>query len=167
MTTQERSDASEAPVFSPAAEERFQRTVAKYPNRRAALLPTLYIAQEDFGYLSVPVMEYVASRLELPPSKVLQVATFYTMYYKKPHGKYHIEVCTSVPCCMMGGYGVVRQLEEKLGIKAGETTPDGRFTLTEAECLAGCGHAPLLQVNGRYHERLTPERIDALIDELP
>ena len=167
MSTEPMNDgAGEAVAFSPEAEARFETTIAKYPNRRAALLPVLYIAQEDFGFLSVPVMEYVAERLELPPSKVLQVATFYTMYYKKPHGTYHIEVCTSVPCCMMGGYGVVRHLEEKLDIRVGETTPDGRFTLTEAECLAGCGHAPLMQINGRYHERLTPERIDEILDDL-
>ena len=141
--------------------------MAKYPNKRAALLPTLYIAQREFGYLSTTAMEYVAERLELPPSKVLQVATFYTMYYKRPFGRYHIEVCTSVPCCMMGGYAVVRHLQEKLGVQAGERTADGKFTFTEAECLAGCGHAPLMQINGRYHENLTPEKIDAILDQLP
>ncbi|TVR02931.1 MAG: NADH-quinone oxidoreductase subunit NuoE [Deltaproteobacteria bacterium] len=166
MSTETRSETSEPLAFSPGAEERFQRVLGKYPNTRAALLPSLYLAQEDFGYLSVQAMEYVAERLALPPSKVLQVATFYTMYYKKPHGTHHIEVCTSVPCCMMGGYGVVRHLEGKLGIGVGETTPDGRFTLTEAECLAGCGHAPLMQINGRYHEHLTPERIDEILDGL-
>lgn len=156
----------EAVTFLPEVEARFQKTLSKYPNKRAALLPTLYLAQEQFGYLTPEVMNYVAERLEVPPSKVLQVATFYTMFYKRPHGRYHIEVCTSVPCCMMGGYGVVRHLEEKLGISPGETTPDRKFTVTEAECLAGCGHAPLMQINGYYYENLTPERIDAILDGL-
>ncbi|MFT4703509.1 MAG: NADH-quinone oxidoreductase E subunit [Bradymonadia bacterium] len=153
-------------TFGPDAEAEFESTLAKYPNKRAALLPVLYIAQREFKYLSPQAMEYVAERLELPPSKVLQVATFYTMYYKRPHGRHHIEVCTSVPCCMMGGYEVMRQLKERLGVEPGEVTPDGKFTYAEAECLAGCGHAPLMQINSRYHENLTPERIDAILADL-
>lgn len=157
---------STPPRFSEAAEKQLQRTVAKYPNARAALLPALRLAQEEFGYLSVDVMNYVAERLELPASKVLQVATFYTMFFKRPHGRFHIEVCTSVPCCMMGGYDLLRKLEQKLGIKPGQVTPDGRFSFAEAECLAGCGRAPLCQVNSEYHEFLTPEALDALVDSL-
>jgi NADH-quinone oxidoreductase subunit E len=167
MATETTHDHTGPLAFSAEGEAEFAKTLAKYPNKRAALLPTLYIAQREFGYLSTTAMEYVAERLELPPSKVLQVATFYTMYYKRPFGRYHIEVCTSVPCCMMGGYSVVRHLQEKLGVEAGERTPDGKFTFTEAECLAGCGHAPLMQINGRYHENLTPEKIDAILDQLP
>lgn len=159
---------TQAPLrFSEAGEAEFQKTLGKYPNKRAALLPVLYIAQREFSYLSNEAMEYVAKRLELPPSKVLQVATFYTMYFKRQHGRHHIEVCTSVPCCMMGGYGVMRHLKERLGVEPGEVTPDGKFSYAEAECLAACGHAPLLQVNSKYHENLTPEAIDALLDELP
>jgi len=153
-------------VFSAETEERFAATLKKYPNARAALIPVLYLAQEQFGYLSVPVMEYVATRLDLPPSKVLQVATFYTMFHKKPCGKYHIEVCTSVPCCMMGGYRLLRSLEERLGIQAGEVTADRRFSLAEAECLAGCGHAPLMQINSMYYENLTDDQLDAIFDGL-
>lgn len=165
MTTQSQP-AFETIAFLPEVEERFQKTLAKYPTTRAALLPALYLAQEQFGYLTPQVMEYVAGRLDMPPSKVLQVATFYTMYYKRPHGKYHLEVCTSVPCCMMGGYEVVRTLENKLGIKPGETTQDKKFTVTESECLASCGHAPLMQINGYLYTNLTPERIDELLDGL-
>ncbi len=166
MSTETAQETTRPLAFSPSGEEKLQKTLAKYPTARAALLPTLYIAQQEFGYLSVEAMEYVASRLELPPSKVLQVATFYTMFYKRPHGKHHIEVCTSVPCCMMGGYSVVRHLEEKLGVQPGEITPDKKFSFAEAECLAGCGHAPLMQVNGRYHEHLTPKKIDEILDGL-
>ena len=152
------------PGFDAATEAQFQDICSRYPNTRAALLPVLYLIQETRGYLSPASMEYVAQRLDLPPAKVLQVATFYTMFHKKPAGTYHIEVCTSVPCCMMGGYGVLHQLEQKLGIKAGEVTADRKFSLQEAECLAGCGHAPLMQINSTYFEHLTPERIDEILD---
>lgn len=154
-------------VFSAEADATFQDILRRYPNVRAALLPVLHLAQEQFGYLSVDVMTYVAERLELPPSKVLQVATFYTMFKKRPSGRYHIEVCTSVPCCMMGGYSIVRMLEEKLGIQCGETTADRRFSLAQSECLAACGNAPVLQVDSVYYEKLTPELIDEILEHLP
>lgn len=166
MTTEATAQEANEPAFSSDAEARFAEIVRRYPNYRAALIPVLRLAQEEFGYLSVPVMEYVAERLELPPSKVLQVATFYTMFKKRPSGKYHIEVCTSVPCCMMGGYGILRHLEKKLGVHAGETTTDGRFLVTEAECLAACGNAPLIQIDSVYYEKLTPEILDEIIDNL-
>lgn len=153
--------------FSADAEETYQDILRRYPNTRAALLPVLFLAQEQFGYLSVDVMNYVAERMDMPPSKVLQVATFYTMFKKRPAGKYHVEVCTSVPCCMMGGYNVLRLVEEKLGIQCGETTPDRRFSLGQSECLAACGNGPVLQVDSIYYERLTPEMIDELFDNLP
>lgn len=166
MSTDAAATAGTPVSFDAGAEAQFAKIVARYPERRAALIPVLHLAQESFGYLSVEAMEYVADRLDLPRGKVLQVATFYTMFHKKPAGTYHIEVCTSVPCCMMGGYGVLRHLEAKLGIKQGETTPDGRFSLAQAECLAGCGYAPLMQINSEYHERLTPEEIDRILDSL-
>lgn len=153
--------------FSAEAEASYNDILRRYPNTRAALLPVLFLAQEQFGYLSVPVMNYVAEKMELPPSKVLQVATFYTMFKKRPAGQYHIEVCTSVPCCMMGGYNILRIVEEKLGIKSGETTPDKRFSLAQSECLAACGNGPVLQVDSIYYERLTPELIDEILENLP
>ncbi len=167
MASEANSTRSGTMTFSAVAEAEFARIVSKYPNKRAALIPVLRLAQDEFEYLSVNAMEYVAERLELPPSKVLQVATFYTMFKKRPGGTYHIEVCTSVPCCMMGGYSILRYLEQKLGITVGETTPDRRFTITEAECLAACGRAPLIQVNSEYYEFLTPERIDEILANLP
>lgn len=153
--------------FSAEAEASYDDILRRYPNTRAALLPVLFLAQEQFGYLSVPVMNYVAEKMEMPPSKVLQVATFYTMFKKRPSGQYHIEVCTSVPCCMMGGYNILRIVEEKLGIKSGETTPDKRFSLAQSECLAACGNGPVLQVDSIYYERLTPELIDEILENLP
>lgn len=167
MSTQTQQEKAPELHFSAEAEDEFDNIVSKYPTKRAALIPALYLAQREFEYLSVPAMEYIAERLELPPSKVLQVATFYTMFKKKPGGRYHIEVCTSVPCCNMGGYEILRHLEEKLGIKAGETTPDKKFTVTEAECLAACGLAPLVQIDSLYYENLTTDILDEIIDELP
>ena len=149
--------------FDAATEVQFQDILSRYPNLRAALLPSLFLIQEVSGYLSPAALEYIAGRLDLPAGKVLQVATFYTMFHKKPAGRHHIEVCTSVPCCMMGGYGVLRYLEDKLGIKAGEVTADRKFSLASAECLAGCGHAPLMQINSEYYEHLTFEEIDRIL----
>jgi NADH-quinone oxidoreductase subunit E len=165
MQTDTRADA-QAFAFDAEMEEAFASVLTRYPNLRAALLPTLYLVQERYGWISSEAMEYVAHRLDLPPGKVLQVATFYTMFHKKPAGRHHIEVCTSMPCCMMGGYRTLRYLEEKLGIEAGDVTPDGRFSLAQAECLAGCGHAPLMQINSLYYEHLTPEKIDEILDGL-
>lgn len=167
MTSEGTGAASQSVVFTEETEAAFQDIVRRYPNRRAALIPVLHLAQETFGYLSPQVMEYVALRLEIPASKVLQVATFYTMFKKRPSGRYHIEVCTSVPCCFMGGYSTVRYLEQKLGIKAGETTPDKKFSLAQAECLAACGNAPVMQIDSVYYEKLTTELIDEILEHLP
>lgn len=167
MTSAGTESEASAVAFSAETEAAFQDIVRRYPNRRAALIPVLHLAQETFGYLSSPVMAYVAERLEIPASKVLHVATFYTMFKKRPSGRYHIEVCTSVPCCFMGGYRTVRYLEEKLGIKAGETTPDRKFSLAQSECLAACGNAPVMQVDSVYYEQLTPELIDEILEHLP
>lgn len=164
MTTESvHQDTAASYSFDAGTEARFQDILSRYPNLRAALLPSLYLIQEVSGYLSPASLEYIAGRLELPAGKVLQVATFYTMFHKKPAGRHHIEVCTSVPCCMMGGYGVLHYLENKLGIKAGEVTPDRKFSLASAECLAGCGHAPLMQINSEYYEHLTFEAIDRIL----
>src|SRR5690625_3766426 len=133
-------------AFAEAADNEYEDDLRRNQIPRDALLPVLWLAQREFGSLSVEVMEYVAERLDLPPTKVLQVATFYTMFKKRPSGKYHVEVCTCVPCCMNGGVELVRTLEEKLGVRAGETSADRRFSLAEAECLAACGNAPVMQI---------------------
>jgi len=150
--------------FSESAEQQFQHILTKYPSghRRAALLPTLYLAQREFGYVSVEAMDYVATRLELPPAKVLQVATFYTMFNKRKVGTYHIQVCKSISCAVMGGYSLLEYLEEELGIERGETTADGMFTLSEAECLAACDKAPMLQCNEDYSDCLGGPTADGL-----
>ena len=154
-------------AFSQETEQRFQTLLSRYPNTRAALLPALYLAQDEFGYLSVEAMEYVAERLELPASKVLNVATFYTMYNKRPVGRYHVQVCVSISCALLGAYKLLRYLEKRLDIRVGETSDDGMFTLTEVECLASCGTAPMMQVNDDYYEDLgTDESAESVLSSM-
>lgn len=155
-----------APAFDARNEQLFQELLTRYPTRQAALVPSLYIAQEQFGYLSVEVMEYVAGRLGLPPSQVLNTATFYTLLHKKPVGKYVVQVCTNVSCYLRGCDAVVNALKGKLGIELGETTADGLITLEEVECVGSCGTAPVLQVNLDFHENISPEHAMALVDSL-
>jgi NADH-quinone oxidoreductase E subunit len=152
--------------FSTQALEEYERVLAQYPLKRAAIMPVLWIAQREFGYLSPEVQEYVADLMGFPLAWVSGVASFYTMYYKKPIGKYHIQVCTNVSCMLRGSDEIVRAIEGRLGIGLGETTADRRFSLDEVECLASCGTAPMMQVNEDYHENLTPESTIKLLDRL-
>jgi NADH-quinone oxidoreductase subunit E len=152
--------------FTPENEATFQDLLTRYPHKQAALVPTLYLAQKQHGWLDAEVMEYVASRLDLPPSHVMNTATFYTLLYKRPVGKYVLHVCTNVSCYLRGCDGVLAALEARLGIRAGETTPDGLFTLEPTECVASCGTAPVMQVNLDFRENLTPAKAVAIIDEL-
>lgn len=139
---------------------------ARYPDGRAATLPALHFAQRKFGCVSSEVIDLVSSELALSRSHVLNVATFYTMYNKKPVGRFHIQVCTNISCSLLGARSLVEHLEEKLGIKPGETTEDGLFTLNEVECLGSCGTAPMMQVNDVFYENLTIPRLDELIQEM-
>ncbi len=152
--------------FSPAAQAKFEQIVARYPVRRAAIMPTLWLAQEEFGYLSREVMEYVAELLGLTPTFVASVASFYTMYYKRPMGRHHVQVCTNLSCTLRGAEHLVECLKKRLGIEVGETTADGKFSLSQVECLASCGTAPMMQINDDYWENLTPERALEIIDRL-
>lgn len=152
--------------FSEGLLREIDAILAKYPTRRAAILPVLWVAQREHGWLSTDVQAAVAVRLDLPLSWVSGVATFYTMYYKKPVGRWHLQVCTNVSCMLRGSDEIVRCLEERLGIHLGETTADGRFTLDEVECLASCGTAPMLQANDLYFENLDRAATLALVDRL-
>jgi NADH-quinone oxidoreductase subunit E len=144
------------------------REIAKYPPERkqSAVMAALRIAQEEHGWLSEPLMDYVAQLLGLRPIQVYEVASFYSMYDLKLVGKYKINVCTNISCMLCGSVQVVKHLETKLGIRLGETTPDGRFTLKEVECLAACGGAPMFQIGKHYYENLTPEKIDRILEDL-
>ncbi len=152
--------------FSPEAKARLEQIAARYPVRRAALLPALWLAQEEFGYISDEVVEYLAGLLGLSPAHVAGVTSFYTMYYRKPMGKYHIQVCTNLSCSLVGAETILDVIRKRLGIGLGETTPDGLFSLSEVECLASCGTAPMMQINDDYWENLTAERTIEIIDRL-
>ena len=148
--------------------QQVQTIIARYPEgkEKSALLPILHMAQEDFGgWLDVPVMDYVASLLKLQPIEVYEVATFYSMYNLKPVGKYVFEVCQTGPCMIQGSEKIIRYIGQKLGIKPGETTGDGMFTLKTVECLGACGYAPMMQLGKNYREHLTEDRIDEIVNE--
>lgn len=152
--------------FNEENKKRFEKILSRYPQKQAAMLPALWLAQEQHGWLAPEVMEHVAGLLEVAPSKVYEVATFYTMFYLKPVGKYHFQVCRTLSCQLCGSENITALLKEKLGIKLGETSADGRYTLSEVECLGSCGTAPMLQLNDDYHENLTEEKLEKLINEL-
>jgi NADH-quinone oxidoreductase subunit E len=156
-------------AFTPDVLKKVQSLIARYPEgqQKSALLPILHIAQEELGgYLSVDIMDYVASILDIQPIEVYEVATFYSMFYLDKMGKYVIEVCRTGPCSISGGDKIVEHLREVLEIKPGETTPDGIFSLKEVECLGSCGTGPVMQVNTEFYEKLTPARVDHLLEEL-
>src|SRR5579885_2355037 len=153
-------------MISQQAKERMRALAARYPVARSALLPALDIAQAEEGYLTQAALEAVAEVLNMTTDDVKSVATFYTMYYQRPHGKKVVSVCTGISCYLRGCDALVEHLENRQGIKRGQTTADGNFTLECVECLASCGTAPVLQVNGEFVENVTEEMADALLDEL-
>jgi NADH-quinone oxidoreductase subunit E len=155
--------------FSDETMQVVSKIIKRYPEGRqkSALLPLLHLAQAEFdGWLSVPVMDYVASILKIQPIEVYEVASFYSMYNLNPVGKCLIEVCQTGPCWLRGSDDIVAHISKKLGIDVGETTKDGMFTLKTVECLGSCGTAPMLQCGAAYHEDLTEEKVDNLLDKL-
>ena len=154
--------------FSEKKQAEVQEIIKRYPEgkHKSALLPVLHLAQEEFGgWLDVPVMDYVAEILNITPIEVYEVATFYSMYNMKPVGKYLFEVCQTGPCMLRGSDQIIDYIKNKLGIKVGETTPDGMFTLKTVECLGACGYAPMMQLGKTYREHLTPDKVDAIIEQ--
>jgi NADH-quinone oxidoreductase E subunit len=139
---------------------------SKYPTAKALTLPVLWIAQEQFGWISNDVMKYISDLIQIPYSHVYSVATFYAMYNKKPVGKFHFKVCTNISCQLLGAEKLVDHLCKKLNVKQCDITSDGKFSVSEVECLGSCGTAPTMQVNDDYFENLTSEKIDSLIDKL-
>jgi NADH-quinone oxidoreductase subunit E len=152
--------------FSPETYKKFEETVSRYPKKEAAMLPVLYLAQQEFGYLSPDVIDYVAKLMDQSPVRVMGVVTFYTMLYTRPIGRHHIQVCRTLSCALRGAENITGVLKKILGIEPGQTTPDGRFTLSEVECLASCGTAPMMQVNDDYYENLTPDRVKEILEKL-
>ena len=154
--------------FSDDKLKEVEKIMQRYPEgkQKSALIPVLHLAQEEFGgWLSAETMDYVASVLNLQPIEVYEVATFYSMYNLKPVGRYLFEVCQTGPCMLNGSDNIIKYIFEKLGIKPGETTSDGMFTLKTVECLGACGYAPMMQFGKNYREHLTKEKVDAIIDE--
>ncbi|MBL0342874.1 MAG: NAD(P)H-dependent oxidoreductase subunit E [Bacteroidetes bacterium] len=155
-------------VFSDDAGALIQKIIRRYPDgkQKSAILPLLHIAQAEFqGWLSAPVMDKVAEILNIQPIEVYEVASFYSMFNLKPVGKCVIEVCRTGPCWLLGAEDIVKFIEKKLGVKEGQTSADGMFTLKTVECLASCGSAPMMQVGQTYHEHLTCEKVDAILDK--
>ncbi len=155
--------------FSESRLAKVKEIIARYPDgkQKSALIPVLHMAQDDFGgWLDAPVMDYIAELLQIKPIEVYEVATFYSMFNTKPVGKHLLEVCRTGPCMLNGSDDIIDYIKEKLGIREGETTADGLFTLKPAECLGACGYAPMMQLGEHYREHLTKEKIDKLIDEL-
>jgi NADH-quinone oxidoreductase E subunit len=153
-------------AFSPQAAADITRIRGRYPTDLAALIPTLFVAQREFGHLDEESMQLVADTLGVPLTKVISTATFYTMFNKAPVGQFHVQVCKNISCYLRNSDAVTHALERCLGVHPGETTADGQFTLTEVECLAACGRAPVVQINEDYHEWQTPESIRGVIDRL-
>ncbi len=143
-----------------------EKTLAKYPSKRSAVMPLLHIAQQEHGYCDDNAIREVAEILELDPTEVKSIVGFYTMFYEEPTGQYVIEVCDDLPCALRGADEFVSHCEHKLGVKAGQTTPDGKFTLRTVMCIAACHRAPVAQVNTEYRYSLTPESFDQMIDDL-
>ena len=152
--------------LSHATQEKIQRLLGRYPTRRAVMLPALHLATQECSYLDDDVCQAVADLLQLPLVDVKGVATFYTMFPTEPQGKYLVQMCASLSCALNGSRRLLRYLEGKLGIHAGETTADGRFTLRGIECLAACDQAPMMYINETMHTHLTEAKLDQILQEL-
>jgi NADH-quinone oxidoreductase subunit E len=153
-------------VLSENAKAEIKQFKGKYPDPKSALLTALHVAQREHGWLSPEVMRDVAEVMELPPTEVASVTSFYTMFNRQPVGENLVQVCTNISCSLLGAEHIVEYLKNKLGIDLGETTPDNKFTLVTVECLGSCGTAPMMQVNNTYYENLTEEKIDRILAKL-
>lgn len=152
--------------LSPESTRRIRAIAARYPHGQSALIPALYVAQGEQGSLSDDTLAEIAGLLGMTPVDVKAIASFYTMFYRQPGGKFVFQVCGTLSCALCGTEELIRHMEEKLGIRAGQSTPDGRFKLEVVECLGACGSGPVMLLGDRYHHNLTPELVDSIIDEL-
>ena len=152
--------------FPPEARAKFDHLLTRYPTKEAALLPTLHLVQEVWGWVSPEAVRYVGTLLDLSPATVFGVVSFYNMYNQKPVGKYHLQVCTNLSCMLTNAYDIYDHLCEKLKVAPGATTPDGLYTVVEVECLGSCGTAPVVQVNNDYHENMDVRKMDDLLVKL-
>ncbi|HHH10911.1 MAG TPA: NADH-quinone oxidoreductase subunit NuoE [Sorangium sp.] len=153
-------------VLSPERADKLQEILARYPNKMAGCLPVLHLCQQQNGWVSPDVIDFVSRTLGVSAAHVFGVATFYSLFNKQPVGEHQVWVCRTLSCALNGAGDIVAHCERRLGIKAGETTADGKITLRTAECLASCGSGPMMQIDRSYHENLTTERVDVLLDRL-
>lgn len=153
-------------ALTPERDRELSEILTRYPNKMAACIPALHLCQDQHGWVSDDIVDFVSKKLDLPTSHVKGVVTFYTLFNQHPVGKHQVWVCRTLPCALRGAGNVLAQCEKKLGIKPGETTKDGKVTLRTAECLASCGTAPMMQVDRDYHENLSKEDVDKILDGL-
>ena len=152
--------------MKPETRKKIEDLFHLYPQRRGALLPAIHLVQEEFGYVGAQSAKELAEIFELAPVAVWEVLTFYNMFYTEPQGRHHVYVCTNLPCSLRGARRMLRGIEEHLGVSCGQTTTDGRVTLGHEECLGSCGTAPMMRVDGKYHENLDLDRALKIIDDL-
>jgi len=150
----------------PETDRRIDELKTAFPHSGSALLPALYLIQEERGHISSESMEYVAGKIGVSPSYVAGVVSFYTLFHRQPVGRYHIQICRTLPCALRGCGAVLAHLEKRLGIREGETTRDGKVSLTTVECLGTCDTAPMFQINDEEHGRLDPGKVDAILESL-
>jgi len=153
-------------AFDAERDAEFERLIVRYPIRESMIMPALWMAQEQQGWISAEAIEYIAERIGTYPAKVFELATFYTMYHLKPVGQYHICVCRTLSCWLRDKQAIVDYLAEEIGIRPGQISEDGRYSLEEVECLGHCGTAPVVQVNGEFHEEMDLEKFKALLATL-
>jgi NADH-quinone oxidoreductase E subunit len=153
-------------MYSPKNEKKLDEYISHYPIKRSAVLPALFIAQDEHGYVTDEDVKYLARRLDMRVNEVEEIVTFYSMYSREPVGRYKLQVCRTISCMLLGAPQITEHLCGKLGVEVGETTADGKFTVQEVECLGYCDLAPVLQVNFDYHEQITPERAGEIVDQL-
>ena len=153
-------------ALTPEREKTFDEILSRYPNKQAALIPVLHLCQEQNGWVSAEVIRFAAQRLELETAHVQGVVTFYTLFNKEPVGEHQVWVCRTLSCALRGSDAILARCEKRLGVHAGHTTRDGKVTLRTAECLAACGQAPMIQVDKDFHENLTIESLDRILDGL-
>lgn len=160
------SQISKGFIFSPENVEKIEKLKERYPNPKALTLPCLWMVQYQEGFISLDAIEAISEVIDSPAMEIYRVATFYTMFNLEPVGKYHIQLCKTLSCALCGKSEVLEKLAERLGIKAGESSKDGKYTLTQVECLGSCGTAPVMQINDTYYENLTAQKIDEILDNL-
>src|SRR5216117_251529 len=153
-------------MFSKETEDQFKHLVSIYPRKRSALIPMLLLAQKEDGYIKPKTIEYVARYLDLDPSEVDSILSFYTLLRRRPVGKYHIMICTNLACLLQGSDNIEACVKRKLGVNLGEITPDGLFSAIEFECLGSCTTAPVIQVNGEFYENLDVKKTETILEEL-